>query len=301
MKISMGAWSFSFGPFADQPKPLGAICERLAAAGYDGIELCGYPPHVSLESYPGATERAGLRRLLSANGLGVSGYSADLTSVNPLVEGNAGRYRELFQRLLELCVDVGAPMLRIDTGSAPGSLGDEEYALAFHRLGEIWHACAELAHQAQVFIAWEFEPGFVFNKPSEVVALHDRVGSAWFRVLLDVSHAYLCSVVGSRQHGKREVLEGGVCELIEMLRGRIGAVHLVDTDGTLYCDETSTHRALGSGVIPWRAVAPKLVETCPAVEWWCVDMAFSPEAWDQVEANLAAARRMAAEAEATVR
>ena len=73
MKISMGAWSFTFGPHAAAPTPLAAICERLAQTGYDGIELCGFPPHVTLEAYPGAAERAQLRRLLADSGLGVSG------------------------------------------------------------------------------------------------------------------------------------------------------------------------------------------------------------------------------------
>jgi sugar phosphate isomerase/epimerase len=295
MKISMGAWSFTFGPHAAAPTPLAAICERLARTGYDGIELCGFPPHVSLEAYPGAAERAQLRRLLAGCGLGVSGYSADLTSVNPLVAANRERYVALFRRLLDLCADIGSPSIRIDTVSAPGSLGDEEYHQAFHRLADLWRECAGFARQAGVAIVWEFEPGFVFNKPSEVLALHDRVGHPWFQVLFDTTHAYLCSVIGARQHGHREVLEGGVCEFLDLLKGRIGGAHIIDTDGTLYGDETSMHRPFHAGLIPWRVVIPKMLAVCP-VEWWCIDLCFCPDAWDLIAPSLADLKGMIAAA-----
>jgi sugar phosphate isomerase/epimerase len=295
MKISMGAWSFTFGPHAAAPKPLAAICERLSQAGYDGIELCGFPPHVTLDAYPAAGERAQLRRLLADCDLGVSGYSADLTSVNPLVAGNRDRYLALFCRLLDLCADIGSPSIRIDTVAAPGSLGDEEYHQAFHRLGDLWRDCAGFARQAGVFIVWEFEPGFVFNKPSEVVALHDRVGHPCFQILFDTTHAYLCSVIGARQHGRREVLEGGVCEFLDLLKGRIGGVHVIDTDGTLYGDETSMHRPFHAGVIPWRVVIPKMLAVCP-VEWWCIDLCFCPDAWDLIIPSLADLKQLIAAA-----
>lgn len=293
MKISMGAWSFTFGPHAATPKSLEQICARLSNAGYDGIELCGFPPHVTLEAYTGATERAQLRRILSGYGLGISGYSADLTSVSPLVAENRERYLELFRRLLDLCADIGSPSIRIDTVAAPGSLSDAEYRQAFNRLGDVWRDCADLGRQAQVRVVWEFEPGFVFNKPSEVVALHDKVGHPWFQLVFDTAHAYLCSVVGARQHGRKETLEGGVVELLDLLKGRIGSVHVVDTDGSLYSDETSTHRPFHAGVIPWRAVMPKLLAVCP-LDWWCIDLSFYPAAWDDVDSSLAELKKMIA-------
>jgi len=291
MKISMGAWSFTFGPHAATPKSLDQICERLSKAGYEGVELCGFPPHVTLEAYPGMAERAALRRMLEGYGLGISSYSADLTSVNPLVPQNRGSYLDLFQRLLELCASIGSPSIRIDTVAAPGSLSDGEYRQAFYRLSDIWRECAELGRKVEVAVVWEFEPGFVFNKPSEIVALHDLIGHPWFQLVFDTSHAYLCSVVGARQHGKKETLPGGVSEFLDLLTGRIGAVHVVDTDGSLYSDETSTHRPFHAGVIPWRTVIPKMLTVCPD-KWWCVDLSFVPEAWDAVDSSLADLKKM---------
>jgi len=144
-------------------------------------------------------------------------------------------------------------------------------------------------------MVWEFEPGFVFNKPSEVVALHDKIGHPWFQLVFDTAHAYLCGVVGARQFGKKETLEGGVDEFLDLLNGRIGSVHAVDTDGSLYGDETSTHRPFHAGVIPWRTVIPKMLQVCPT-DWWCIDLCFYPGAWDAVETSLADLKRMIASA-----
>jgi len=296
MKLSMGSWSFAFGPYAADPKPLDEIARRLARAGYDGIELSGYPPHVTLERYASASSRADLKSLLDGLGLGVSGYSSDLGSCNPTVRSNERAYVDEFRRQVELCHDLGAPMIRLDTVSAPGSVPDSDYHTCFYRLADVWRECADHARQAGVLMAWEFEPGFIFNKPSEVVEMHLRVGHPWFRILFDTAHAYMCAVMGARQHGKREVLEGGVAEMLEMLHGAIGAVHLIDSDGTLFSDETSTHLPLGRGHIPWSFIAPKLLAV-PRIGWWCVDLCFCAEAWEQVDENLSAARQLLVQAQ----
>lgn len=291
MKISMGTWAFSFGPYAESPVPLPTVAEQLARAGYDGIEFGGFPPHVTLEAYSSAAERKSLRALLHDLGLGVSGYAADFSSVNPAVAGNHQRYVDLFQRQLELCVDLESPMVRVDTVAAPGSIDDDDYHNALYRVADVWRDCADLARAAKVLIAWEFEPGFVFNKPSEVVTMHDRVGHPSFQLLFDTCHAYMTAVAGARHHKRKELLDGGVEELIEMLDGRIGAIHVIDSDGTLIGGETSTHRPLGEGSIVWDHVAPKLLAV-PHVEWWCVDLCFWPGAQQQIDSSLAFVRQL---------
>src|SRR2546426_12811320 len=77
MKISLGSWAFSFGPFAGNPIPFEKTVERLSSAGYDGIEICGFPPHVTLDKYPSVESRRQLVRFLEDHKLGVSGYAAD--------------------------------------------------------------------------------------------------------------------------------------------------------------------------------------------------------------------------------
>jgi len=148
----------------------------------------------------------------------------------------------------------------------------------------VWREAAGIAQDAGVRLCWEFEPGFAFNKPSEVTAMHKKVAHPNFYVMFDTSHAYMCAVVGARQHGPKETLPGGVAELLKNLQGRIGAIHLIDSDGTLHGDETSTHRPFGEGYIDFKPLAPQLLAV-PNIEWWCIDMCFWAGSWELVESS----------------
>lgn len=291
MKVSLGSWAFSFGPFADNPIPFDKTVKRLSEAGYDGIEICGFPPHVTFDHYPTKESRRELVRFLRDQRLGVSGYAADFTSANPVMAGNKEKYLDLFRRNVEMCVDIGSPNIRVDSVAAPGSIEERDYRAAFDRLAGVWREAAGIAQAASVRVAWEFEPGFSFNKPSEVVGMHQAVGHPNFWILFDTSHAYMCSVVGARQHGAKETLAGGVSEFLDKLRGRIGAIHLIDSDGTLHGDETSTHRPFGEGFIDFTAIAPKLLGV-PKIEWWCIDMCFWKGSWELVEPSLKFVRNL---------
>jgi sugar phosphate isomerase/epimerase len=284
MKISLGSWAFSFGPFADDPIPFEKTVKRLAEAGYDGIEICGFPPHVTLDNYPTKESRRELVRFLGDHQLGVSGYAADFSSVNPVDSANRKAYLDLFRRNVEMSKDIGSPSIRVDSVAAPGSIADKEYKASFDRLSDVWREAAAIAQKAGIRMVWEFEPGFAFNKPSEVLTMHQEIGHPNFFILFDTSHAYMCGVVGARQHGPKDILLGGVQEFLEKLAGRIGAIHLIDSDGTLHADETSTHRPFGEGHIDFEALAPKLLAV-PNIEWWCIDMCFWAESWELVESS----------------
>lgn len=293
MKISFGSWAFSFGPYARRPLPLDEAARLVAAAGYDGIELGGFPPHVTLEQYASSASIRELRRMLSGLGLGVSGYAPDFTMVNPLVEENRSRYLDRIQRSVELCAATGGPALRVDPIAAPGSVADSDYEECAGRLAALWHDAAELASREGVRVVWEFEPGFVFNKPSEVVNIFEKVGHPNFQILFDTCHAYLCGVVGARQRGTIERLAGGVSEFLEMLSGRIGHIHIVNTDGTLYGDETSTHSPFEEGVIDFPKLAPQLLSV-PGIEWWCVDLSFRADSERLLEPSLEYVKKLTA-------
>jgi sugar phosphate isomerase/epimerase len=295
MKISLGSWAFSFGPFADNPVPFERTVQRLSTAGYDGIEICGFPPHITLDRYPDAASRRGLVSFLRDNRLGVSGYAADFTCVNPVTPGNKQKYLDLFQRNTQMCVDIGSPAIRVDSIAAPGSIDERDYQGAFGRLADVWNAAAAIAQNAGIRMVWEFEPGFAFNKPSEVVAMHTKVAHPNFRLLFDTAHAYMCSVAAARQHGARETLPGGVREFLRRCEGRIGAIHVIDSDGTLHGNETSTHRPFGQGKIDFDSLAPRLLSV-PDIEWWCIDMCFWAGSWELVESSLAFVRQFTARA-----
>ena len=284
MKISLGSWAFCWGPYASDPVPFDRAVKRLAEAGYDGVEVCGFPPHVTLDRYATKESRQEIVKLLRDNGLGASGYAADFAGINPTVSENKQKYLDLFRRNTGMCVEIGSPSMRVDSVAAPGTIAEPGYQAAFDRIAEVWREAAGIAQDAGVRVVWEFEPGFAFNKPSEVVAMHEKVGHPNFKIMFDTSHAYMCSVVGARQRGEKETLPGGLSEFLRRLEGRIGHIHLIDSDGTLHNNETSTHRPFGEGFVDFRGLAPQLLAV-PGIQWWCVDLCFWPGAWEMVEAS----------------
>jgi sugar phosphate isomerase/epimerase len=131
-------------------------------------------------------------------------------------------------------------------------------------------------------VTWEFEPGFAFNKPSEIVAIVDAVrakGNANFGVLYDTCHAHMCAAIGARHPGAKEILTGGAIELLKKLEGRINHIHIIDSDGSLNEHQTSTHNPFGTGSLNFDQVFPELMKVKTPAPWWTIDLCFWPNAW----------------------
>jgi hypothetical protein len=95
--------------------------------------------------------------------------------------------------------------------------------------------------------------------------------------LFDTSHAYMGAVVGARQTGPVETLPGGVAEYGRLVAGSIGHLHLIDSDGSLHHEETSTHAAFGRGAIEFETALNAIAPAVAALPWWCVDFCFNPQ------------------------
>ena len=285
VKTSFGSWAFVFGPYASHPVSFEKSARRIKEAGYDAVEICGVGGQVTQKAYPSKESRAQLKTLLDDLGLERSGYLCDQTGWDPSEAENKQRYLERFSRHLELCKDLDAGDVRVDTVAPPEKCRKEAHRQeALSRVAEVFTEAAEAASQAGVRLHWEFEPSFLFNKPSEIAALLERVPHANFFVQFDTSHAYACAVAGARHVGAKETLEGGVGELLERLAPRIGSLHLADGDGSLYSGTTSVHLPFGTGRIEWAQLLPRAA-ALEAVRYWTVDLAFWPSAWSILEAS----------------
>jgi len=286
-KISIGTWAYAFGPYADNPVPFDTVVRRCGELGLDGIEIGAFRPHVHPDDYPMKADRDRINALLKVNGLEVSGLAADFWAYPGPGTAESEKddlYFKIFKKNLQLCLDLNSPGIRVDTVQPPNALEGEARQEAYRRIVRQWQRCAQLGEEFGVKMVWEFEPGFLFNKPSEVVQLVTDVDHPNFKVLFDTCHAYMGAVVGSRQHGEKETLPGGVVEFAQMLEGKIGHVHLIDSDGTLHGEETSTHRPFGEGMINFDEVIPAIVEDAGYNGvWWTIDLCFWPEAWDVTE------------------
>ncbi|MBM3709462.1 MAG: sugar phosphate isomerase/epimerase, partial [Actinobacteria bacterium] len=180
---------------------------------------------------------------------------------------------------LEICIDLNIPKLRVDTIDPPTEIpGGMEYEACFERVASVWNQSAEICQKEGVKLIWEFEPGFLFNKPGEVVRMVYKVDHSNFSILFDSCHAYMCAVMASRQMGQKETLPKGVVQFAYMLTGKIGHIHLIDSDGTLHDEHTSTHAPLGTGKINFDEVIPAILDAGYKDDWWTIDLCFWPKA-----------------------
>jgi len=282
-KISIGTSAFAIGAYETDPIPFDTVIRRLSEIGYDGIELFGARPYGHPDQFPSKAERKDLKSKLDDLKLEVSNYGADFWGVSPgASDADAEKYRDAFERNLEFCLDVGCNSIRVDT--AVGKWPDGNRDAIWNRYADVWQKCSDLAAAVNVELYWEFEPGFIINKPSEIARLTDAIGKPNFKLMFDSCHAQMSGVRGARQDAPPETVPS-VVALINQMGLRIGTVHLIDSDNSLHNDETSTHAPFGEGVLDFEAIIEALKKNGYAGPWWTIDLCFWPKAWDIADSS----------------
>jgi sugar phosphate isomerase/epimerase len=284
-KLSIGSWAYCFGPYKDNPVDFHTVVHKLNDLGLDGVELGGFPPHPSPDSHDTKAKRQKLKQEVKDHGLEFSGLAANLWMHKLVSVPDSGPMIAEFAKNLLFAEDLGIDCIRVDSLEPPDVFEKTktDAKLGRERAVKAWDRCAKLAANRGIRVCWEFEPGFAFNKPSEILSIADEVrslGNPNFGVLYDTSHAHMCAAVGARQPGQKETLKGGALELLQKLKGKITHIHLIDSDGTLHNDETSTHAPFGKGVLNWDQLIPEIVKSGAPSDWWCIDLCFWPEAWE---------------------
>ncbi len=293
-KMSIGSWAFSFGPFEANPWSFSRFLQYSADAGFDGIEINGFRPHPHPDDYDTKGKCAELMKEIDGFGLGVSGYAPQFGDTPPS-KVDKRDYLGAVEKSLLFCERCGITVLRVDTASPPEPMAREQYEKEFARLTDTWRDTAARCAKSNVLLVWEFEPGFWLNKPSEVARAAEAVGHDNFKLLFDTSHAYMGAVVGARQTGEQELLLGGVAEYAAMLGESIGHLHLIDSDGTLHDEETSTHTPFGEGAVDFAAGLTPIRDIINKLEWWTTDFCFCAETEEAARKAPAIMRRLAEE------
>jgi sugar phosphate isomerase/epimerase len=279
-KISIGSWAYVFNQAEEID--FHTILHRLHDLGLDGVELGAFGKHPTPASHDTKAKRLALRKEVTDHGLAFSGLAADLWSQKLLSVEDSGPYVAAFVKNLFFAEDLGIDLIRVDSVEPPTVLERVDPKVAFDRAVRAWDLCSKLAADRGVRVCWEFEPGFAFNKPSEIVAVVDAVrekGNPNFGALFDTCHAHMCAAVGANQVGQKETLPGGAMELLEKLQGKITHVHLIDSDNTLNEHHTSTHAPFGKGILNFDELLPALNKAGAPGDWWCIDLCFWPDAW----------------------
>jgi sugar phosphate isomerase/epimerase len=295
-RISIGSWAYTIGPYAKNPVDFDTVCTRLKELGFDGVELGGFPPHPNPGNpngpdadWPGAmpekSQRQELRAKMKERGMAFSGIAANLWGEKLINTDDQSKYIAEFRRNSEFCRDLGIQGIRVDCVQPPTIHREVDYDTALGRVVRTWKACADIAAANGQYVMWEFEPGFAFNKPDDVVRIHDAVNKPNFGLQYDTCHGQMVGVNGTRQEGQKQVFASQV-EFIRFLNNRIIHLHLIDSDNQCHKDaagndETSAHPPFGLGVLDFDELMPELVKVCRQPhDWWTIDLCFWPDAWN---------------------
>ncbi|HIE70533.1 MAG TPA: sugar phosphate isomerase/epimerase, partial [Planctomycetes bacterium] len=235
-RISIGSWAYTIGPYADKPIDFDTVCTKLKELGYDGVELGGFSPHPNPDDCAEKSQRDEIVAKMKQWGLSFSGLAANLWGEQLANTDDHSKYISEFTKNAVFCRDLGIQGIRVDTVQPPTILKDTDYDTVFQRITKTWTTCNQIAKDHGLYMTWEFEPGFVLNKPSDVLRVLDAIQDDNFGVMYDTSHGHMVAVVGARQNGEREVVEGGQTAFLDKLQGRINHIHLIDSDNTCHKD-----------------------------------------------------------------
>jgi sugar phosphate isomerase/epimerase len=284
-KISRGTWCLAFG--FDPVPTLDQVVKVLSAFGYDGVELGGFFDHATTQRFPDQASRGRLRKEI------VEGYGLELVGYAPGPYGDFGRlpwatggddvfeaYGEFFDQHLQFCVDMGIPAMRVDPGDFGPLPRDADYDRVWDRVVKTFRSHAERGAEVGVTMLWELETGQVFTSASETLRMLDEVGHPGFQLMYDVAHVHASIVLGHNQLQPVERLAGGHVEFIQKLAGKIGHVHLCDTDSNTWQNAFGTHLGFGKGVLDFDEIVPAFVAAGYDGPWWSVDaIPMTSESW----------------------
>ncbi len=287
-QISIGSWAYTIGPYQDRPVDFDTVCKKLKEYGFQGVELGGFKPHPNPDDMPEKSQRDELVGKMRDYGLKFSGLAADLWGQKLINTDDNSAYIAAFKKNCQFCVDLGIRTIRVDTVQPPTIFSEVDYDTAFERVTRTWKECVKIAADHDLLVTWEFEPGFAFNKVSDILKVLDEVDAPNFGLLYDTCHGEMASVVGSRQPGEKEILPGGQVEFVQKVCSRINHIHLIDSDQQCHknpdgSDETSTHVPFGGGVVDFDAVIPELMKVKMPHDWWTIDLCFWDQAWEATE------------------
>jgi len=170
---------------------LASTLGRIAAAGYDGVEIPGEPDHWA---------PADVRRALAESGLAPLGLTAscmvpatrrDLAHPDPAVRDEAVTY---LVDCLRFAAKIGAPLVQMlpsgETRLAPIASQDEEWAWSVAAMQRAAREAERVGVRISIEPINRYEAYLVTNA-ADATAYVDAVGSPWVGMTLDLFHANL--------------------------------------------------------------------------------------------------------------
>lgn len=233
--------------------PFDETAARIAAIGYDGLELLADVPHAWPAGLLEGPKRA-IREAMAANKLAFSNINAFM--MNAVADHRQPYWHPSFiepdpdyarvridhtRRALDLCAELGAPHITTEPGGPipPGV----SRAQAVDRFVEALKPLAEHAEKLGIMLLIEPEPELLLERTDQYVEIHDRVGSKALGLNFDVGHAFCMS----------EDLPKAIAELAPLTKH----YHLEDIAAT----RVHHHLVPGDGVIDFAEVVSAIKAT----------------------------------------
>ena len=196
--------------------PLDQTLGRIAAAGYDGVEIQGEPERFN---------PAEVRRLLAGHGLAPLGLTAsctvpatrrDLAHPDPAIRADAVRY---IIECLRFAAEVGAPLVQMlpsgETRLAPLATQAQEWAWSVEAMQQAARQAERLGVKISIEPLNRYE-AYLVTSTEDALAYWAAVASPWVGMTLDLFHANL--------------EEPDIGESIRAAGSRLLHVHVADTN-----------------------------------------------------------------------
>ncbi len=180
--------------------PFEEAAARIAAAGYEGLELMADVPHAWPAGLLEGPKRA-IRTAMERHGLAFSNVNAFMMNAvadhrqpywHPsFIEPDPG-YRRVridhTRRALDLCAELGAPHITTEPGG-PLAAGQSRQS-ALDLFVEALKPLAEHAASRGVLLLVEPEPGLLIETTDQYLEVAERVDSPALGLNFDVGHAF---------------------------------------------------------------------------------------------------------------
>jgi len=226
--------------------PIEEAIRRIAAIGYEGIELLADVPH----AWPAGlleVQKRSIRNALADHGLALANVNAFMMRAvgdvrqpywHPSWLEPDGWYRQVrvehTKRAIELAAELGAPSVSTEPG---GPLPDAmSYREGLERFARELRPVLELAERCGVWLLIEPEPGLLIERPEQYLELLELVNSPTLGVNLDVGHVYCVGL--------------DPAEAVTTLADHIRHVHLED----IAPSRVHRHLVPGEGAIEFESV-----------------------------------------------
>lgn len=192
---------FAFSTNAYRRFPFDEAARRIAALGYDGLELMADVPHAWPAGLLEGPKRA-IREAMAEHKLAFSNVNAFMMNAindhrHPFlhpsyIEADEG-YRRVridhTRRALDLCAELGAPHITTEPGG-PFRAGEPNRQAAIDLFVEGLKPLVEHAEEVGVLLLVEPEPFLLVETTDQYLEVAERINSPALGLNFDVGHAY---------------------------------------------------------------------------------------------------------------